>query len=580
MYVSKKISAPRKMFFKYMYLVVWGMFLFVLIIQILFAVLSYRMQKAQLTETGKVIIDSVELTIDSEMSDIKAVAAGLAFNESVSDALYSDTMLEKYRNRKEVSRLVNLVCTLNPNIKAIVLNDYDDNTNILLKESTYDSSLEKIISEKREVFRGSKNLTLVLFSHNDKKPEEHNLIFMTPFYRRDPNNYVSYIRKGNIAFLIDFTLFTDLFMKNNNYKDVIIEISDQYGETVTVRNDMKEQFNPDRHYYRVEKSIEEYGLSVRAFVPKSIHKKQTNMFFLWIAVTLIVFGLIYIILTLMIYKKLTKPLGQLIDQLKELHVFSRNKRLHIKNNNEIALIGNEINEMLDVNEKQTRQMVATQARLYELELGNREVQSYALQLQINPHFLYNTLQCVRAIALIKGVPDIAGIVTAMSKIYRYSTKGESIVTIREETGLMEEYIKICKIRYEHKFTIHYQEEIFQYKTIKMILQPIVENAIDHGLEPKFLGGVGEVKINGWCSGENLIFEIEDNGAGIDGKTLEEIKEGINKEYFLLQPQKHSKSIGIINVNTRIKCIYGKEYGLTITSGKEGTKVRILLPLMK
>jgi len=210
--------------------------------------------------------------------------------------------------------------------------------------------------------------------------------------------------------------------------------------------------------------------------------------------------------------------------------------------------------------------------VYLSKLKKKEAELKALQAQINPHFLYNTLDSINWIALRNNVPDISKMVNALASILRYSlNKGNEIISIQDEIKQVESYIIIQKIRFRNKFDVYFDidKKIFNYKTIKLILQPLVENALIHGIET--YDGKGYIKIKGFYEHDNIIFEIINNGNTID----------LSKVNNLLNSATEEKdSYGIQNVNERLKLYYGENFGLRFYINENNTVARISIPAQK
>jgi two-component system sensor histidine kinase YesM len=214
------------------------------------------------------------------------------------------------------------------------------------------------------------------------------------------------------------------------------------------------------------------------------------------------------------------------------------------------------------------------------ELVKKQAELSALQSQINPHFLYNTLDCIKGIGHSVKSQDIVNITSSLSFIMRYSIKGGDIVSVKNEIECVENYLKIISIRFmgKHQFQLDIDECLMDMKMIKFILQPIVENAIYHGLEPKLTGGL--LKIKGFLLDDRLIcFEIFDNGKGMTAEELECLNRELDEDNIQsIVTGNKERSIGLININGRIKFKYGMEFGLKITSREnEGTSVRLNFP---
>ena len=209
---------------------------------------------------------------------------------------------------------------------------------------------------------------------------------------------------------------------------------------------------------------------------------------------------------------------------------------------------------------------------YEAKIQRREAELKALQAQINPHFLYNVLDSINWMAIRAGVMNISDMVTDLGQFYRIGlSRGREIISIREELEHVKTYLKIQKVRFEEtlKVVIDIQEEILDYPIVKSTLQPIVENAIIHGILTK-PSQEGTIKIIGEKRDAQILIKIIDDGAGVDFKKV---------NYILSDPKSHfSKGFGIRNVNERIKLYFGGEYGVEIKREQDKwTVVEILLP---
>ncbi len=258
-------------------------------------------------------------------------------------------------------------------------------------------------------------------------------------------------------------------------------------------------------------------------------------------------------LSILVTYTINKPLDKLEKAITDVAAGKRNITEEF-NEDEIGKIGNQfkklVNENIELNEK-----------LIFSSLKQKEAELIALQAQINPHFLYNTLDSMYWLAKIKKADDVAQMAVSLSEIFKLSlNKGSEITTINDEIKHIRNYLTIQNLRFKDKFKveINIDESILGYSIIKLILQPIVENAIYHGLEPKV--GEGHIRIEGRMVLKQLIFIVEDDGVGMN--SVEDVKYGY----------------GVKNVIERMKLYYGDEYGLDFESeAGKGTKVTINIP---
>lgn len=219
------------------------------------------------------------------------------------------------------------------------------------------------------------------------------------------------------------------------------------------------------------------------------------------------------------------------------------------------------------------------------DLNKRQAQYLALQNQINPHFLYNTLESIRSEAIIAGLDSVSDMTEALAKFFRYTiTKVENLVSVEEEIENCEIYFRIQQYRFGNRLKLHIEydpdewEEILQCRIPKLTLQPILENSIIHGTEMKI--GQGNLKVNLQRTEKRLIIRISDDGVGMDKKTLFKLNEKLGRESVqLVNGEKEEQGgIALANVNNRIHLIFGEEYGMHVYSVQgKGTDVEISIP---
>jgi two-component system sensor histidine kinase YesM len=225
-------------------------------------------------------------------------------------------------------------------------------------------------------------------------------------------------------------------------------------------------------------------------------------------------------------------------------------------------------------------------REHALEILRKQAEISKLQSQINPHFLYNTLESIRGEAIIQGNDDVAEMTEALANYFRYSiSKTGDFVTLSDELRNVENYITIQKYRFENRisFRIEYhspEASVLHCLMPKLTLQPIIENSIYHGLETKI--GEGEVVIHITATEKRLIIVVSDNGIGIDSENLDRINALLNNKKInvLSNEDKNHLGIAINNINQRLKLLWGNEYGITVSSTiNMGVDVEITLPII-
>lgn len=223
-------------------------------------------------------------------------------------------------------------------------------------------------------------------------------------------------------------------------------------------------------------------------------------------------------------------------------------------------------------------------REYTADILKKEAELKALQSQINPHFLYNVLDGIRGHAMKEGVIELADMIEALSKIFRYSVSHwENQVTLESELTNVRSYFKIQQYRFNNRFELQIitddgEDETLACRLPKLTLQPIIENSIYHGLETKLDKGL--VTIRTRLTDKQLLIEINDDGVGTSRENLDRINNSF-RDWKTIKTEKNKTvgmGIALTNVNSRIKMMYGEEYGLHLYSTEGyGAMVEILLP---
>lgn len=266
----------------------------------------------------------------------------------------------------------------------------------------------------------------------------------------------------------------------------------------------------------------------------------------------------------------TRPLRKITKLMMRVQGGDRSVRFHALYQDEVGILGRNFNQMLDKMDEMTRQVVAVSTSKKQAEID-------ALQGQINPHFMYNTLECFRMMAVEKDDFELAELLCSFGKMLRYNvtTMNES-TTLRQELTHLAYFIRVQNARHTQKIRLACEvpPELMEYSVIKLLLQPIVENAVLHGLEmvPE---REGVVTIRARQEADTCIIDVLDNGLGMSGQTLAALRESICIRYA---DAKQTSHIGLRNVNERIRLYYGEGYGLEVDSWETvGTQVRITLP---
>ena len=283
-----------------------------------------------------------------------------------------------------------------------------------------------------------------------------------------------------------------------------------------------------------------------------------------------VFALILIaVVTAVASGAISRPVEQLAEAMDETQLRHLNQRVTVTGSDEIARLGNSFNTLMD-------KLELAIYNEYETALQQKNAEIRALQAQMNPHFLYNVLQSMAAMADLHQIPELSVMAAALGKTLRYNISGkEPLVTLRDEIAHAENYLTIQKIRFGDRLhdQVNVPEYVMDHLVPRVSIQPMVENAIIHGFESS--GQTGNISISAWEEKRQLIIEVADDGRGIPEDQLAALQAALEENSGLAENQ----GIGIQNLNTRLRLLYGAAGTLTIDSEEgTGTVVHIIIPV--
>ena len=369
--------------------------------------------------------------------------------------------------------------------------------------------------------------------------------------------------------------FTDVFKNTNLYEDNNIYVIDKNGYIITdkkYKNMTGFKFYEEYLSYILENNkgtmemdIDEVtykayfttsphtSIKIIELIPKRIIYKERHLAIVTFIIFIVIILFMCITASYMLSKSISQPINELSGLMKKVESGEREVNFHIKTEDEIGQLGKSFNDMV----KEINRLIK---EVYEKQYLVQESEFKALKAQVNPHFLYNTLESIHWMAKLKDYEGVTDMVVSLGKLLRYSTnKNSDIVKVKEEIEQIKNYLRIQKIRYSDKFevVINIEEEVYDKYMLRFLLQPIVENAITHGLEQKM--GKGIIEIRGIIKDENICFEILDNGVGFGNS------------------KSKGEGIGMDNVNSRVKIHYGEAYGLIVEEKDGFTSVKILIP---
>lgn len=407
---------------------------------------------------------------------------------------------------------------------------------------------------------------------------------IVPVYERTENSLFS--RAGSVAILFDTGELGEIagfavsaYSEEDNYIAVLDknnEVLDSAGNG-EVWTSYMESSRKEKDYLYFSEQLPNSGWSLVYVTRKSSYMYYMNQVQI---VNILMYAVIILVLSYSCYMMYYKVIRPIKKQLAFVVNFTKDtsKRLEVWDKTEFGELEKEINEMLDGIEELNKRIIEDKEHYLQLEYSKKQTEIIAYKNQINPHFMHNTLECIRGMALYRGEKEIAKITAAMSRMFEYNVRGNEIVTVKEMLRAIRDYAVLIEYRFMGKIKIIVQEmegtECIRLP--KMLVQPFVENAVQHGLEPKVESGSVRLEISEMENRMRVI--IEDDGIGMDHEELERQRQKFsgNQKQEINLGERHG--IGVKNVARRLWLFYGEEYQIKIYSEMNiGTTIILELP---
>ncbi len=504
--------------------------------------------------------------IENSIKQVESTAFYVAANESVQNILLSNgtDSVADYEAYQKLREVTSNFIAVNDELESIAVKATDG--------EIYSYSKSDIVS-----FDANRYLQKIQLKDKGWLVEEN----MT-FYLQEIRQYLQGDPLGQLVIRIDLDEFYkiieeidysgvgEVYLVNDENK-IIVSKSNQenmvmpeaYQQLELEPKRIYENVNVDGVIHTVccsQRTINGWKLILA--IPTQYYMQDVNNFQTSMLALITIIALIGAILIIIMARQLTKPLKKLAMEMEKVGRGELESYIDVKHVNEIDALNETFNQMVE----DMRNLIENE---YKQRVMMQDAEMKSLQMQINPHFLYNTLDTINWMARLRGNDDVGDITSALGKLMRYSLSKKAFLTIQDELSNLKDYVKIQDVRYGDKVTVLFNidDTLTQYYIPKLLIQPILENAIVHGVEDKLEACT--IKVDIYREKENIIIVVEDDGVGMTQEALEQ----------LLQDHSESKtqhtSIGAINVNRRIQMIYGEQYGMHVQSVLGGgTKVTL------
>ena len=434
------------------------------------------------------------------------------------------------------------------------------------------------ISNRPYFIEGLSTSEEYLFSNPVLSKTDNSVITILHYPLRNEQGYYGFINAAiNLHHLTDIVSNIDFYDgesfimdTSSNLYTKVQTISAQDTENimnnVMLHLDTTSSFSLDKYTYYYTKIPANENWYLCTKVETANLTKETSSFILMLTSLLVLFTLITIVVCIYLSRSITKPISNLNETMQKA---SSNLQIvadqsDIEEINSLSYSFNQLIQKIDNLLKQIKEDAKLQ----------RQSEIKVLQAQINPHFLYNTLDALNWKALQHQDAEMTTLIRSLCDFYRISlSNGDEFIPIKDEIKHVECYLKIQSIRFKNQFTYDLEVEphLLSMYCLKILLQPLIENAITHGLRP--LDHPGEIHIRIFTQENNIIMTVEDNGVGMSDQMLDEVKNGLSNQAL--------HKYGLYNINQRIRLTYGETYGIHIQSQlNSGTKVTVTIPQIK
>ncbi|MBH0333219.1 histidine kinase [Brevibacillus brevis] len=339
-------------------------------------------------------------------------------------------------------------------------------------------------------------------------------------------------------------------------------------------DDANQMMIQGQRYLFVDHQSRETGLVVISLIPLDILLAESNSLRSFTMLIAAMFLLVAGGLAIYFSYSLSKPLVQLKEKMLQVKRGNFHERVPVDSQDEIGKLSEQFNQMVEEINRLVNEV-------YLSSLREREAELAALQSQINPHFIYNTLESINMMAIRSGNYDVSDMVSSLGKLMRYTVAQEDgHVPLTQELMSLESYVRIQRIRLGERLQVYMdvEESLSDQRIPKLLLQPLLENAIAHGIEHQEQGGT--IWLTGLCQEGVMQISVRDNGKGMSEQTLSRLLASLRTpvQQYEMTENAHNGT-ALRNISHRLTLLFGDEYGLTIVSGPDqGTEITMKIPL--
>ena len=546
------------------------------------------------------IISLIELRLQDTLRNMNKVTQELATDSRIYSALLSDDNESKLNNYEMTSQLKNVFLNIvltRPEVESICIvtnkrkfYTYDSNSTDTNIKSTVMQNYTKIINTAK-----SSNNKLAWFLDSKNSVVQGAYVVKLIYDKDDFTEIGMMVVQINKSFLETVLqgLETEVMQNTavlseddeiiiskdatnaNGYEKVISSIAE--SKNTLAEKKIKFYEDPNKKLFIAYTALTEPNWRIVTYIPLKQLYSDVNSLRDRILILCICMMLFLGVTSILVSIDFLKPIKKLVKAMERMSIDNiKNSYIEVDRTDELGFLHKTFNNMA----KEIDHLVNW---IYREQLTRKEAEIKALQSQINPHFLFNTLESINWMARLNNVPEISETVSDLSSLLEASIgRDDKLITMEEEFIYIDKYINLLKRRFDDRITLIKEiDPTVLYLTIpRLLIQPLIENAVQHGIENNRSNGI--ITLTAKMYEDNITIEVIDNGSGISNEDLIRLNKGLemdNATYFKTFGSKKSKSIGIENVNRRIKLFYGENYGVKIESKQHiYTKVSVILPV--
>jgi len=526
-------------------------------------------------EYNATIFHQAETAINRSIYDLTQLCYSFMSNETVVEYMEASTFRERTDIMNSLKAEYDRLITLQSDIKGILLYDLDGT---MISSAGSGSIPIPAFSE----------VNSITFSGRHIHDNREFFCVHIPIYNLSESRSVKKIGSCQLVVSMDFLLKSlEQILPNQDY---FCLLTSGLGEILLQKGEVPPELLPELLMMEDFSSDPAGQVLYQATLPKtpwailfgvprkqlfaSINLLQHNYF-----ITHMIIGVLLLTLFIALYAGVLRPIHNQIHFM-TYYAKNRTSRMRIASRNEMGELASHLNQMLDDIDQLTAENVQAQQRILEAQYQKKQSELFAYRNQVNPHFLRNTFETIRGMALFHHVEDIAAITESLSELFSYNLLGKGYAPVRDVQTHIENYTSIIRYRFNNRYTIttDISPDALDVLFPKMVVQPLVENAIFHGLETVETGGTVAVTIRLSADQKRLELIVQDNGLGITAQELKGLEEDRLAYDRTSDFPARKHGVGIINIYRRLRLFYGDELDFVIDSTRgQGTTVRINVP---